>query len=262
VTVESVPIRVEPVEVLVNGRWPVKMPPHRAERPEWHTPPYWEGARLNRMWEVVSGLTRKYEGATGTTFYDGPTIWDVGAEEGDMPALYSTWGADVVLIEPNPRVWPCIRYHWTANDLPGPAGCFVGLVGSPEQVNDVWTDPLYEGWPEPALSDVMWPAHGFHHLQDYATVDPVTTLDALLPYFPTPDVITADIEGGEGHMLAGATTMLSDIRPVWFVSVHSTFMRDMYNQDPQTFVFDVFARHGYDRDLIEDRHEAHWIFTP
>ncbi len=59
-----------------------------------------------------------------------PVVWDVGAEEGDMPALYATWGCDVVLVEPNPKVWPCIRYHWTANQLDPPAGIYVGLVGA------------------------------------------------------------------------------------------------------------------------------------
>lgn len=264
---ETVPFDVEPVRVMVNGKWPVFMPPHRAERPEWHTPPYWEGARLDRMFETVQQTSRTWQVETGAgtiaaTIDERPTIWDIGAEEGDMPALYATWGADVVLVEPNPKVWPCIRYHWKANNLPNPAGAFVGLVGAEDSVSDLDYYGSGKDWPICALAQDMIPAHGFHHLMDYADTDPVTTLDAMLEHFPTPDIITADIEGGEGHMLAGAETMLADVRPVWFVSVHPAFIRDMYRQIPQEVVFDVFKRHGYTAEHIETRHEAHWVFLP
>lgn len=262
---ETVPADIAPELVMVNDRWPLWMAPHRAARPEWSTPPhYWEGKRLNWMRSEIGRL------ASGRTYDMGkwtqgpnrrPVVWDIGAEEGDMPALYASWGADVVLVEPNPKVWPCIAYHWRVNDLPDPLGCYVGLVGS--ECSDVPDVVRSVGWAWPPCADgPMYPAHGFHHLMDYATVDTVLTLDEMLGLFPTPDVITADIEGGEGHMLAGAERMLSEVRPVWFLSVHPTFMIEMYGQNPSEHVHDVFARHGYTAEFIEDRHEQHWIALP
>lgn len=249
----SVPSDVPPVEVIVNDKWPLFMPPHRAERPEWHTPPYWEGKRLDRMYDSIADASGRV---------DPPVVWDIGAEEGDMPALYATWGADVVLVEPNPKVWPCIKYHWTVNDLPAPAGCFVGLVGSEAgNTDDVLDARIILAWP-PCAEGPMYPAHGFHHLADYATTDPVTTLDDMLDLFPAPDVITADIEGGEGHMLMGAERMLSEVRPVWFLSVHSFELREFYGHNPSEHVHEVMARHGYQAEFIEDRHEAQWVYTP
>ena len=167
--------------------------------------------------------------------------------------------ADVVLIEPNPKVWPCIRYHWTANQLDPPAGIYVGLVGA--EPNDKARQGEWMIWP-PCADGPMYPAHGFHHLDDYSTTDPVTTLDLLLDVFPDPDVITVDIEGGEGLMLQGATRMLEQVRPVWVLSVHDQFMRDMYGQTAQRHVHDVMETFGYTGEFIEDRHEAHWIYRP
>ena len=259
---ETVPADIAPELVMVNDRWPLWMAPHRAARPEWSAPPhYWEGKRLDRMHDEIVAMIEP-NNLTDLPEDDRPVVWDIGAEEGDMPALYASWGADVVLVEPNPKVWPCIAYHWRVNDLPDPLGCYVGLVGSesaglPDDAT--WLPP--SSWPLAAGGD-MYPAHGFHHLMDYAETDPVTTLDEMLGLFPAPDVITADIEGGEGHMLAGAERMLSEVRPVWFLSVHPTFMIEMYGQNPSEHVHDVFARHGYTMEFIEDRHEQHLIYLP
>lgn len=250
---EIVPADVAPELVHVNGKWPVWMAPHRACRPEWHTPPYWEGPRLDAMHETVTELPH-------------PVVWDVGAEEGDMPALYATWGADVILIEPNPKVWPCIRYHWQVNGLPDPVGSYVGLVGAkPNKIHGVSYERTYP-WPQCAEGP-MYPAHGFHHLDDYEATDPTTTLDILSQHLPTPDagiadVVTVDIEGGEGHMLAGASHMLEHVRPVWFISVHPQFMWDLYRQNADKHVHQVMADYGYTGTLIDNQHEEHWMFTP
>ena len=252
---EMVPADIAPELVMVNDRWPLWMAPHRAARPEWSTPPhYWEGKRLDRMRQEIGDMLVETEPIR-------PVVWDIGAEEGDMPALYASWGADVVLVEPNPKVWPCIAYHWRVNNLPDPLGCYVGLVGSHNSDSLDVLGSVGRAWP-PCADGPMYPAHGFHHLADYATVDTVLTLDDMLDLFPTPDVITADIEGGEGHMLASAERMLSEVRPVWFLSVHPTFMIEMYGQNPSDHVHDVFARHGYTAEFIEDRHEQHWVALP
>lgn len=262
----TVPFDIDPVEVMVSDRWPLKMAPHRAERPEWTTPPhYWEHRRLQRMHDTIEPPVESWEWRRGPRTPPParrrPVVWDIGAEEGDMPALYASWGADVVLVEPNPMVWPCIRYHWEANDLPDPVGGYVGLVGSHTSDMHAVAQSVGRAWPPSAYGD-MTPAHGFHHLREHAEVDAVTTLDDMLDLFPAPDIITADIEGGEGHMLAGAGRMLAEVRPVWFISVHSFELRELYGHNPSEHVHDLMAEFGYTAELLEDRHEGHFLYTP
>lgn len=229
----------------INGRWPLNLAPHRIE--QWSKP--WEAKRLSRMYAAIDDWPHR------------PVVWDIGAEEGDMPALYASWGADVVIVEPNPKLWPSIRYHWQANDLPDPVGFYVGLAGSPEQIHTPEAEAHTDGWPAASLGEIH-PGHGFHHLQDYATTDPVATLDQMLDWFPAPDIITADIEGGEGLMLQGAKVMLADVRPTWFLSVHSSELRELYGHTPSEHVHEVMGSHGYTAEFIEDRHEGHWVYFP
>jgi hypothetical protein len=139
-----------------------------------------------------------------------------------------------------------------------PVGVFVGLVGA--KPNSIPHAPI-DTWP--ACADgPMYPAHGFHHLDDYEATDPTTTLDLLANDRLHPDVVTVDIEGGEGHMLAGATHMLEHVRPVWFISVHPQFMWDLYRQNAARDVHHVMERYGYTGTLIDNSHEEHWMFTP
>ncbi len=48
----------------------------------------------------------------------------------------------------------------------------------------------------------------------------VITLDGVLERFPAPGLVKMDIEGSEADALAGATRLLSEIRPVWVLELH------------------------------------------
>ena len=63
-------------------------------------------------------------------------------------------------------------------------------------------------------------------------------------------------------MLQGARTMLEDVRPVWFLSVHSFELRELYGHNPSEHVHEVMEAHGYTGEFVEDRHEAHWVYRP
>lgn len=244
------------IPTLINERWEILLPEHRAARPEW---PIWEARRMEAMWEAITDWTR-FVGEAGRR----PVVWDVGAEEGDMPALYQTWGADVYLIEPNPRVWPNIRAIWEANQLEGPAGWYVGLVGDKPHMpdrSDVDDTPT-AGWPACAFGPVIVD-HGFRHLKDGQGHTPTTTLDILRDSgWNPPDIVTMDVEGGELSVLRGAAAMLRRWKPILFVSVHPAFMRDMYGHDAYDVLRLLCGEYGYTADLVADEHEAHWMFTP
>lgn len=140
-------------ETLINGRWPLNLLEHRAARPEW---PFWEAHTLALANHLIQ---------------PGWVVWDVGAEEGDFPALYGTWGAEVVLIEPNPNVWPQIRLHWEANVDYSPLRCVVGLASDrTTYANDY--DTGFEGvWPNVSKGEIK-PDHGFRHIWEHSEVSP------------------------------------------------------------------------------------------
>jgi len=92
----------EMVEAVLNGEFKIILPKHRADRPEWYTDKGWEQARLKHMSQTTK---------------DHDWVYYVGAEEGEMCALLKMWGANIIMFEPNDRVWPNIKAIWEANNL-------------------------------------------------------------------------------------------------------------------------------------------------
>lgn len=225
----------------MNGRWPLLLPEHRADRPEW---PWWEATRLAAMAHHI-GV--------------GDCVWDVGAEEGDFPALWSSWGAAVVLAEPNPLVWPNIKAIFEANLLPEPLATWVGFLG-PVQHTGIM--PPTKGWPTCADGPVIGD-HGFCQLGERPDI-PQTTIDHLVHVgVQPPTVITMDVEGSELHVLRGAEQTIDAYRPLVFVSIHPEFMAHHYGlHDGVQMVRNLMSDHDYSEQFLSIDHEHHWMFTP
>jgi len=245
---------VEMLPTVINGRWTLALPRHRAERPQWDiVNGGWETARLADMHDWI---TSRPAGE-----HEPPHVLDVGAEEGDMPALYAMWGARVTCVEPNPLVWPNIRVIFEANSLPTP-DWFVGFCGAPDDVrafDDRQSDAHFDGWPACAHGPVIGD-HGFLQLAERPDVSS-TTVDALADRFGRFDAITMDVEGSELHVIRGADRTLADHRPVVWVAIHPTFMADQYGQDPSA-LHDLMGRAGYVGRLLDWKHEQHFRFDP
>ena len=87
----------EMVPCLLNGKWDLTLPDHRP--PQWVDG--WEVERLDAMHAVIR---------------PGDTVIDVGTEEGDMSALCAQWAGpdgNMILVEPNPKVWPTFGPYGT-----------------------------------------------------------------------------------------------------------------------------------------------------
>jgi FkbM family methyltransferase len=234
------------IPTTINERWTLLLPEHRAVRQEW---PVWERERIGHMWRNVR---------------PGDAVFDVGSEEGDLPALWAKWAGPaggVVLVEPNPAVWPNIRAIWEANDLHPPLLRWVGFAGPVD-------DHRRPRWPHNAdLTD--WPDcargplignHGFLNLCERPDV-PVARLDTLAAWAGRdPDVVTIDVEGAELEVLRGAERILATSRPLVYASVHPDFMRQMYGQAPADL--DAFMEgFGYARTELAHDHEQHILYS-
>lgn len=233
------------MKTLINGKWELDLPEHRAVRPEW---PTWEHERLASMHANLK---------------PGMFIYDIGAEEGDLPALWATWGCKVVLFEPNPRVWPNIRYIWEANDLAPPVSMYVGFAGDQDYIpardrtlaGSGWTTE----WPECAFGPLIGD-HGFLNLCERPDV-PSVRIDSMAEWIDPPDAITIDVEGAELRVLRGARLTLQYHRPLVWCSIHPTFMDEMYGDHPSDLI-SYLQRLDYRTKHLATDHEEHWVFIP
>lgn len=240
------------IPTMVNGRWEILLPEHRAVRPEW---PHWEAARMASIHDAITSWPYDFA----------PVIWDIGAEEGDMAGLFSMWGADVVAAEPNPRVWPNLRVIWEANGLRPMLAQFVGFIGDRTDTPAVplagtgWNMARGE-WPPCAHGPVIGD-HGFMNLYERPDV-PRITLDDAVSFVGRCDMVTMDVEGAEMRVLAGANDVIARLRPLVWVSLHRPEFLEPHGDRPQD-VFSFFAKHCYRSTLVDDAaHEQHWLFTP
>jgi FkbM family methyltransferase len=263
----------------INDRWTLLLPEHRHARTEW---PVWEKERLAAMHDVIAPQTMREQLYRFCYDAEGPVVdppelprhvvFDIGAEEGDFPALWASWGADVVMVEPNPKVWPNIRAIFDANGLRDRVrGCHVGFAGdewragswnpqpggNDDRPDDVCGDC---GWPRCAHGPVIGD-HGFLVLPERPEV-PVTTIDTLAADYGDPTVITIDVEGAELTVLRGAHVTLKEARPVVFVSIHLDlpWIDEKYPGDTEERVYAYMNGLGYVGTELAVDHEKHVEF--
>lgn len=217
----------------------LRLPSHRAI--QWLRDPTFERERIRAMAQIIQ---------------PDHVVFDIGAEQGDISALIASWVPDggVVLVEPNPKVWPCIRATFKENGLTPPLVSFLGFCGADDGKGG------HGGWPDEA-DGVIDPAAGFLHLAEDDA--PRTTVDSIArrsTYHP--DVITIDVEGAELEVLKGARdTLAGSIRPEVFVSIHPGFSVHHFGQTHGD-VFRFMESVGYRANYLAADHEVHVWFTP
>jgi FkbM family methyltransferase len=228
----------EMVKAKLNGKYEIVMPQHRADRPEWYTKQGWEKKRLDHMHENI--------GTDDVVYY-------VGAEEGEMCALLAIWGADLVMFEPNERVWPNIKAIWQANELKDPI-LYKGFAS-----NKTTDEAIYIGF-DTVTGEVIHD-HGFKELKDPSDIpqikiDDVTEMHMKFP----PTMITMDVEGSEGEVLRGAEQTLRKYKPKIYLSLHPEFLHEQYGEwaaELRKWITDL----GYTETLLDyPLHEVHLYY--
>jgi FkbM family methyltransferase len=229
------------VPCVLNGDFPINLPDYRANQPHWNREDGWEKSRLRAIHERI-----------------GPddVVYECGAEEAEMAALFQMWGAKVVLIEPQRLVWPNMKAIWDANDLADPLASFVGFAST---VTEPLDESVYLGWPPYADGEVTGTNHGFIELYNSADVNAQIRLDDLVNIGAIPTMLSIDVEGSEWQVLKGAERILREHRPTIFLSLHPEYMFHQwgqYSRDLRGWLEDI----GYRETLLEYSHECHLMY--
>lgn len=243
--------------VKLNGRWPLIIPEHRAVRPEWSMLDGWEGERLLAIHRAITDDVGNWKQ---------PLVYYVGAEEGDMCGLIASWGARLVMFEPNRRVWPNIRAIWEANNLLKPCGTWVGFAG--HETTGV-VEFIDKDWPScsdgPVIGD-----HGFCNLHERTDIPSVTIDDYVRVTDLVPTDISIDVEGSEGRVIDGAVDVIREHHPRIWLSGHPEFMlqnwgawTNVHMGHPE-YLLDLRTRlvreFGYSETLLSYEHEVHLMY--
>lgn len=233
------------VKAKLNGEFEIILPKHRADRPEWYTDAGWEKTRLSHM---------------HTTTKPGDIVYYIGAEEGDMCGLLASWGAKLVMFEPNERVSPNIKAIWQANYFPEPLAYFEGFASSSTELHGIHALTIDE-FPKSADGEVIGD-HGFKELAYEGDKIPQIKIDdvvATTGYIP--DMITFDCEGSDWEVLKGAEQTLKNHKPRIYASIHPEFMFrmfDQYSYDFRQWIINM----GYKETYLDYQHELHMYYEP
>lgn len=229
------------IKAKLNGEFEMLLPKHRADRPEWYTDKGWEKKRLQSMHENLG---------------KGDTIFYVGSEEGEMPALCQMWGADVVMFEPNEKVWANTLAIWEANKLHAPKACFQGFASNHTSEQ---APVVMDGFPQSAIDGDIIPDHAFRELISAGDIPQVRIDDFIEATRIMPTALTMDVEGSEWEVLQGAETYLRVHKPKIWLSLHPEFLFRMFNKysyEVRRWLIDM----GYKEELLDYQHEAHLYY--
>jgi len=226
----------------LNGEFEIYVPKHRADRPEWYTKDGWERKRLNSMWQHL--------GVGDTMFY-------VGSEEADMCGLLASWGVELVLFEPNDKVWPNAKAIWDANNFKPPLATFSGFASDKTSKK---VPLILRGFPESSEGEIIG-NHGFKELIDAGDIPQVKIDDIVDQHGIIPTALTFDVEGSEFMVLRGAEQTLRKYKPKIWASLHPEFLFRMYGEymgDLRKWIKDI----GYKETILDYQHELHTYYEP
>lgn len=220
----------------INGQWDIILPDYRADRPEWSSDEGWEKARIQSMHD---NLSKK------------DVLLYIGAEEGDIAALCAKWVGEIILFEPNKRVFPNFKAIWYANDLVPPFW-FAGFAANETTPGARLTAGFSSITGEP-IKD-----HGFSELHVEKDIPKIKIDDINFQNTP-PTAITLDVEGSEFEVLKGAEKTLREHHPKIWLSLHPEFLFNywgVYSHDLRGWIKDL----GYKETLLDYQHEVHLFY--
>ena len=219
----------------INGRWPIILPDHRADFHE--DRPWWEAARLADMYDSLKAAhIDRFAHLAPDHSTPPPRVLDVGSEEGDLTALFATWGCEVAFIDPS-RAWRDQTLDTLrANGVNAP----ISFTGLADNYNYIEGKPVDE--------------------PRFVTMDEKVariTLDTFCEWFDfRPDAVTMDVEGAELRVLQGSDMLLTE-DVVWWIAIHEDV--DPHATTPSK-IHAFMRERGFDDQFLAYDHEFHYRF--
>lgn len=126
-------------------------------------------------------------------------VFDVGANMGQKSKVFVSLGAKTIIVEPNPHCWKIVEDE-------------IGRTGSAQIIGKAVGSKVGEATlkfshtASTASLDPTWKGLEYRSASLQSMTVPVTTLDALIREFGTPDFCKIDVEGFEVDVLQGLST--------------------------------------------------------
>jgi FkbM family methyltransferase len=169
----------------------------------------------------------------------GGVVWDIGANIGFYSLIASRLVGDgrVVAFEPLPSNQDAIRRNLALNEISN-----VELVGVALGDQEGRAELEIHASPTWAKLDTSADT-GFQQASDVSgrLEVQVSTIDSQLGHLSAPDLVKMDIEGAEVAALRGASTLLSEHRPILICEFHGT----------NRAVAELLESHGYELRTVE-----------
>lgn len=142
-------------------------------------------------------------------FQEGDLVFDIGANVGDMTALYLHLGARVVSVEPQEECLKRLEKRFGVYPLVSIVPMAVGAVEGEQEMllSDIRT-PLSSMSPE-WIAAVKFSGRFPYYAWGRSMAVPVTTLDSLIALYGEPAFCKIDVEGFEREVFKGLSRPLA-----------------------------------------------------
>ncbi len=186
------------------------------------------------------------------TLKPGMTVYDIGAENGELTVLAGklVGGENIHIFEPNKDYLPNIKAIWYANNLEEPDSCFNGYVSDS---SSIFANFIY--WEN--IGDSIF--YGCEHHHPSVKPNKTITLDDYSLMCKVPDVVIMDIEGAELSAVKGAQNLIHNYSVIFFISIHPQYIQERSNGTKEDLL-KIFSDNGYEAIYLSTDHEEHWKF--